>query len=121
MGPYTKAYKIKPDEANVVWQFTDKSAGLKVSVSLVGSISIGGGGGCTAVFDVMRYGRVVDVDFPQSYNAGLLAEPYESCGPLIQECLDHPGNTGLPPGYDLFDFIGVSTPDKKADAGKPSS
>ncbi len=89
---------------------------LKMSLDLVGSISIGAGGGCTASFDVLRDGTVVDVDFPQSYHDGVLAEPYGSCAPLVQECLSHPGSTGLPPGYDLFDYIGVATSSGEADA-----
>jgi hypothetical protein len=87
MGKPDLVQQTGPDTAILEYVHTDSSAGLKATLSLVGSVSIGGGGGCRAVFTVLREGMAADVAFPGSYNDGLLSTPYESCSPLVSECL----------------------------------
>ena len=100
----------KPDEAAVTWSRHDSSTSFKGSVTLFGSVEIGGGGGCSVTADVLRDGTVADLHFPQSFNDGLLAEPYHACKPLIDECIGHKGSTGLPRGYDAFPFMQRQAP-----------
>ena len=101
---------LKPDEGVLMWTRKDESTALKASVTLVGSLELGGGGGCSVAFDVSRRGTVYDVHFPQVFNDGLLAEPYHACKPLIAECLGYHGDTGLPVGYDAFAYLAAGKP-----------
>jgi hypothetical protein len=113
MGKPDLVQQTGPDTAIFEYVHTDNSAGLKATLSLVGSISIGGGGGCKAVFTVLRDGTVADDTFPGSYNNGLLSTPYESCTPLVSECLAHPGSTDLPKSYDAFTYFLPGAPAPK--------
>ena len=101
---------LKPDEGVLMWTRRDTSTTLKASVTLVGSLELGGGGGCSVAFDVSRRGTVYDVHFPQVFNDGLLAEPYHACKPLIAECEGYHGDTGLPAGYDAFAYLQATKP-----------
>lgn len=103
--------QTKPNEGVLQWDRKDTSTGLKATVTLLGSIEIGGGGGCSVAFDVLRDGTVADVNFPNAYNDQLFAQPYGACRSLILECLNHPGSTGLPAGYDAFQWLNPT--DKK--------
>ncbi len=94
-----------PDTAILQYDHKDESTGLKATLTLLGSIELGGGGGCSAVFTVLRDGTVADVTFPRSYADGLFTTPYSACEPLISECLAHPGRTALPAGYEAFTYI----------------
>jgi hypothetical protein len=111
MGPWDSAHQTKPDEAIVTWKHVDSSAGLKATITLIGSLAIGGGGGCMANFDVNRDGTVLDVTFPGSYSNGVFSTPYSACESLIHECNAYPGNTGVPKGYDAWTYL---LPDAKA-------
>jgi hypothetical protein len=95
----------KPDEGVMMWTRKDTSTALKATLTLVGSVELGGGGGCSVSADVLRDGTAVDFDFPQSYNDGLLTEPFHACRALVAECLNHPGSTGLPKGYDAWVYL----------------
>ena len=97
--------QTKPDEGVLSWTRKDTSTTLKASVTLLGSVELGGGGGCTVNFDVLRDGTVADADFSEVFNDGLLAEPYHACKPLVRECLSNPGSSGLPRSYDAFAYL----------------
>jgi hypothetical protein len=107
MGKPTSVQQTGPETAILQYDHKDASAALKATVALIGSISIGGGGGCSAVFTIIDGGRTVaDVTFPGAYDNGLLSVPYESCRPLVSECLAHPGDTGpLPKGDNPLEYF----------------
>ena len=105
MGTEFSWRQTKPDEAVMMYARKDASVAARISAPVFGSLELGGGGGCAVTFDIQRGGQVRDVNFPQSYNDALLAEPYHACKPLIAECQNHPGSTGLPPGYDAFLYL----------------
>ncbi len=105
MGPYDAWSRLDKDVFDMTWTHVDNSAGLKATLALVGSISLGGGGGCKANATVLRDGTVVGLNFPQSYSNGLLSTPYASCAALVSECLGHPDSTGRSPGYDVSVYL----------------
>ena len=117
MGTKFTWQQTKPDEGELMWTRTDTSTAFKASIELVGSIELGGGGGCSVSADILRSGTVADIDFPESYNDGLLAEPYHACRPLIIECIGHQGDTGLPKGYDAFLYLAAAKAVPEAKAG----
>ena len=94
-----------PDTAILQYNRTDTSAGLKATVTLLGSIEIGGGGGCRMVATILRDGTVADVSFPGSYSDSLFSAPYAACAPLVHELIAHPSSTGLPRNYDAFTWL----------------
>ena len=78
---------------------------LSVSVTLVGTVDVGGGArSCKMVATVLRDGTVADVAFP-GRDASLTALPYAGCDVLVRECVDHPSSTGVPAGYDAFHYL----------------
>ncbi len=105
MGKPDSVMQTSPDTAIIEYVHKDTSTGLKASVSLLGSIQLGGGGGCNVVFTVLRDGTVADATFPQAYSNSLFSTPDESCSPLVSEALHHPSSTSLTPGYSAFDYI----------------
>ncbi len=94
-----------PDTAVIQYSHVDTSAGLEASFLLLGSIKLGGGGGCRVVFTVLRSGTVADVAFPFSYSDNLFSAPYSACAPIISEPLLYPNSAGLPKGYDAFQVL----------------
>lgn len=105
MGPWDSVHQTKPDEAILTWKHVANTDAFKASITLVGSVSIGGGGGCIANATILRDGTVADLAFPQSYSNSLFSAPYAACEPLVKECLGHGGSTGLPAGYDAFAYL----------------
>lgn len=106
MGKPDAVMQTGPDTAIAQYVHKDTSAGLKATLSLVGSISVGGGGGCNAVLTVLRDGTVADINFPASYSNGLVSTPYGACAPLVSECRGHRGDTGAPPkGFDAWVYL----------------
>jgi hypothetical protein len=102
-----------PDTAILEYQHKDTSSGFKLTVSLLGAIQAGGGGGCNLVLTFLRDGTVADVSFPGAYSNGLLSAPYEDCAPLVSEVLAHPSSTGVPRAYDAFVYFLPATTEKK--------
>ncbi len=94
-----------PDTAVVQYTHVDTSAALKATVLLLGSVELGGGGGCTVVFSVLRDGTVADVAFPRSYSEQLFSPPYSACAPLVSEVLVHPNGAGKPAAYDAWVWL----------------
>ena len=105
MGKPDAAMQTGPDTAVLQYTRKDTSTGLKATVTLLGSVEIGGGGGCSVVLTILRDGTVADVAFPGAYTDALFADPLGACRPLVAECLAHPGVTGLPAGYDSFRWV----------------
>jgi hypothetical protein len=105
MGTDYTFKQVKADEGVLQYTRKDTSDGLKASVTLIGSVQIGGGGGCSVAFDVLRDGTVADVHFPNVYNDQLFSEPYAPCRALIKECVSYAGNTGIPKGFDAFVYL----------------
>jgi hypothetical protein len=101
-----KTQRLLPDAAIAQWSYKDDSSPLKLTLSLVGSVSIGSAGSCKMTLTFLRDGTVVDAAFPQC--AGTLeGGPYAAARPLISECLRHPNDISLPAGYDAFINLGV--------------
>ncbi len=94
-----------PDTAVIQYSHVDTSPGLEASFLLLGSIKLGGGGGCRVVFTVLRSGTVADVAFPFSYSDNLFSAPYSACAPIISEPLRYPNKAGAPKGYDAFQVL----------------
>jgi hypothetical protein len=66
-------------------------------------LSVGNRGACQAHFRVLRSGEVSGVSYSGtdvSYFA-----PDSACQALVKECVLHPDRTGIPPGYDAFDYM----------------
>jgi hypothetical protein len=106
MGTDYTFKRTKPDEGALMYTRKDTSTSLKASVTLVGSVELGGGGGCSVTYDVLDDGTVADVHFPNVYNDGLFAEPYHACKALIAECVGYKGDTGaLPKGYSAMAIL----------------
>ena len=105
LGKPDATLQTGPDTAIAEWTHVDTAAGLELTVALLGSLKLGGAGGCTAVFTVLRDGTIADVAFPRAYSEGLFAPPYSACEPLIGEALRHPGSTQLPARYDAFKWL----------------
>ena len=104
-GKPDAAQQTGPDTAILQYNRTDASTGLKATVTLLGSIELGGGGGCKMVVTILRDGTVADVAFPGAYEDSLFAPPYAACAPLLHELLTHPSSTSLPRGYDAFRYV----------------
>ena len=113
LGKPDAIMRTVPDTALIEYVRLDPSTGLKATVSLLGSIEIGGGGGCKVVLTILRSGTVADVAFPASYSDQLFSPPYSACAPLVQEAIAHPNGAGAPAGYDAFAVLFPET------AGKP--
>jgi hypothetical protein len=104
MGKPTSVQQTAPDIAILQYDRKDTSAGFKASLAVLGSIQVGGGGGCSAVATISRT-AVYEMTFPGSYEDSLFSVPYSACASLIHECLAHFDNTQLPPGYDGFAYL----------------
>ncbi len=115
MGPWDSWHQIDRDVFDVTWGHTDSSAALKMSIAVLGSISVGGSGGCKANVTVLRDGTVAGVNFPQSYANGLLTAPYGACAPLVSERLQHHDETGRSAGYDIGVYLapGIAAADAR--------
>lgn len=105
MGKPDSVLQTGPDTAIMQYTRKDTSTGVKASLSLLGSIQIGGGGGCDAVLTILREGIVADAKFTKAFSNSLFSPLDESCGPLVAEALRHPNSTGLPRGYDAFVYL----------------
>ncbi len=105
LGKPDSVMQTGPDTAIIEYTHRDTSTGLKATVTLLGSIEVGGSGGCSMVLTVLRDGTVADVAFPQAYEDGLFTPPYSACVPLIAEVLRHPNGAGVPAGYDAWDWL----------------
>ncbi len=105
MGKPDDVQQTGPDTAIIEYRRQDTVDALDLTLALLGSVRLGGGGGCRAVFTVLRTGTVADVAFAQSFGVGLISAPYEACRPLVSECLRHPSGAGLSPGYDAWKWL----------------
>ena len=105
MGKPDAVQQTGPDTAILQWTHEQSDQGLAVSVGTLASLQIGTGGGCKMVATILRDGTVADIAFPGSYSTGLISAPYSECGPIVEECLHHPGATMLPAHYDAFRWL----------------
>ena len=105
MGKPDAVQQTGPDTAILQWNHEQTDQGLSFSVSIFASLQIGTGGGCKMVATVLRDGTVADITFPGSFSTGLISAPYSECGPIVEECLHHPGATVLPAKYDAFVWL----------------
>jgi hypothetical protein len=110
MGKPDAVLQTGPDTAILQYERKDSAAGLLLTVSMLGTIAIGAGGGCKAVFTILRAGTVADVTFPGSYSDGLIALPYSACSPLVSEMISHRENNAIPLGYDAFRYLFTDKP-----------
>ncbi len=103
--PSAPPERLSDDQAMIQYEFKDVSTAFKASVTLLGSIELGGGGQCRVVFRIARRGYVMDVALPLRSQDSLFSAPYDACDPLLAELIRHRSDSGVPAGYDAFEYL----------------
>ena len=96
---------MQTSAAELLLQYDQKplpnSAWLAVSLPFGIGAKLGAPAECHAHFRVLRDGTVAGV----SFSGPSMADNAGSCAGLVSECLEHPDQTALPPGYDAFSVL----------------
>lgn len=103
-GVPDKVQKLSADELLIEYDRpADNAALFSLNVATMAGIAVGRQGACHFHARILRDGTVSGVSF--SDTSFSFAGPQGDCQALVAECVNHPDQTQLPPGYDVFSIL----------------